>query len=62
MACCRGHGDLPVWIEEAAMRLLEAAAPFSPGSVLPQALQIYHARVLVEMKRSTGTVCHGNKR
>jgi ribonuclease J len=37
----KARPDLSVWIGEGARQLLEAAAPFTAGSVLPQTLQTY---------------------
>lgn len=34
---------VPVWLGEGATRLLEAAAPFAPGAILPQAIATYRS-------------------
>jgi ribonuclease J len=38
------RSDLPVWLGAGAKRLLEAAAPFAPGSALSQAITTYQDR------------------
>jgi len=40
----RARTDLPVWLGAGAQRLLEAAAPFAPGAMLPQEITPYRDR------------------
>jgi ribonuclease J len=43
------RSDLPVWLGEGALQLLEAAAPFTPGARLPQRVTPYRTEAPFEV-------------